>query len=144
MRLQTIIFLSVFYILTSCDSVSHADFDLKQLTIDSTKFLEQDSIITIQVTLINDLDTSKLPAYCGFRQITNQFYFKVVKTIKGKYDLPVLPIIISCPRELVESKGLQNDKIYTYTLKRTVPGQIFYSSITATDNLVYYILDNRK
>lgn len=77
-----------------------------------------DSIIEIQARLIDKLDTIKLPAYCGTIKFDITLKYEVINVIKGKYADKTILIYHICPREIIEQKMIENDKVYTYKLKR--------------------------
>lgn len=85
-----------------------------------TVYIEQpkDSIIELQAKLIDKLDTIKLPAYCGIFMFRMTLKYHVIKVLNGHYNSEKILINHICPREIVESKGIENGKIYTYKVKR--------------------------
>jgi len=135
-----ILFFLCSLLISSCAYNNDQDTKVVIQKIDSNKILEQDSVIKIQAELIPNLDTIKNLRSCGYLCQVMLLNFKVTKVLKGKYDLSVIPIFILCPKEKIRHKTLQNNKIYTYLLKRTNKDKEFYC-ITASDNFGYYILD---
>jgi hypothetical protein len=77
-----------------------------------------DSIVELQVKLIDKFDTIKLPAYCGMFMQRMTLKYQVIKIINGHYNAETILINHVCPREIVESKGIENGKIYTMKVKR--------------------------
>jgi len=77
-----------------------------------------DSIIQMQVELIDKLDTIKLVGYCGVIKFDMTFKYKVIKVIGGNYNDSTILINQICPTEAIQYKWMQNNTIYTYKLKR--------------------------
>lgn len=77
-----------------------------------------DSVIKIQARLIDKLDTVNLPAYCGIFKFDITLKYEVIKVQQGHCNDKTILIYHICPREIIEQKIIENNKIYTYKLKR--------------------------
>lgn len=77
-----------------------------------------DSIIEVQVKIIKDVAPLKLYPNCGILLVDVTLNYKVIKVLKGNYIKDTILIYHVCPRMLVESKVLENNKVYTYKLKK--------------------------
>jgi hypothetical protein len=75
-------------------------------------------ILKIEVELLTNLDSISLPAYCGIFKWDMTFEYRIIKVINGNYDEKTILINHICPREAVENKWIENNKIYTYTVKK--------------------------
>lgn len=70
--------------------------------------------LEVKVRLKTQLDSIRLPAYCGIAYWKMAFEFDVLELVSGDYQKSTIDIIIGCPREAVENKWLEQGKEYTY------------------------------
>ena len=83
---------------------------------DSTE--SKSTILKVEVELLTNIDSITLPAYCGIFKWDMTFEYKVINVIQGNYDEKTILINHFCPREAVENKWIENNKVYTYTVKK--------------------------
>ena len=76
------------------------------------------TIVELNVILIDNLKTTKLPPDCGVFQPQNMtFKYEVIKVISGDYKAKTILINHRCPREMVDKKLIENKKSFTYKLR---------------------------
>jgi hypothetical protein len=80
--------------------------------------VNEDSMIVVEVLLINDLKTTKIPDGGSFGDHpTISFKFKVIKVLSGVYPNKTIRISIDFPQMRIDQKELENNQIYTYKLR---------------------------
>lgn len=114
--IRLLILLTTLFLVISCEN---------QISSNKSKVPEQiateNPILELQVELIPNLDTLKVLkqlVYCGTLKVEITLNFKVIKVISGKYKHKNIRINISCPLEAINNHSLENNKIYTFRLKR--------------------------
>ena len=101
--IKKITFLLLFLVLTLFNGLSQEDSNHEALEV--------------QVRLVTDLETVKLPAYCGTVAWRLTFDFEIINVIEGEYSEKIIPISILCPRESIENEWLITGNEYTFRLK---------------------------
>lgn len=76
---------------------------------------EKDTLV-LKLELKTDVNTVQLPAYCGHMHWRMPFEFTVLEVKQGNYTEKTIHLIVSCPREAVEFKSLENGKVYEYAM----------------------------
>ncbi len=91
---------------------------LSSFIIPESKITNDSAIIEVEVILKHELDTINLPPYCGTLMTQQTFIYEVVELKKGEYFADTIAIHHTCIRELVENKFLENEKVYSYKLRK--------------------------
>jgi len=115
-----LVLLILFVLITTISCTNRVETG-KQITIRNEAIdsitTKTESIIEVQVELIDRIDTIELPAYCGEFMWDMTMKYKVIKVLKGAYQENTILINHKCPREAIENKWIENNKIYAYKLK---------------------------
>jgi len=72
----------------------------------------------IEVQLADDITKTKLPPDCGIFEMNSMtFTYKVIRVIQGNYKAETILINHRCPKQLIDQKQMENEKIYTLKLR---------------------------
>lgn len=97
---------------------------------------EKDTLV-LKLELKTDLNTVQLPAYCGHMHWRMPFEFTVLEVKQGNYTEETIHLIVSCPREAVEFKSLENGKVYEYAVIKVQDESLLNSFWRQSDQEYY-------
>ena len=88
------------------------NFSYGQKNIDTAKF-------EIKLQLIEKIDSTSLPPYCGTFMSQQTFKYKVIDPLSSQIKDSVIYVNHICIRELYQNNGLVYNKTYTLSLKKS-------------------------
>ena len=120
---KLIVLTAVLFWTVSCQE-KNKSFDSKSQTNPDAMGMRYstDGVVTLKVQVLDKLDSVKKTLTKAVAE--NIFKFKVLEAINGTYNKTEIRIKILFPLETIESKRLENEKIYTYKL---IPGSYINS-----------------